>query len=220
MPSEVLTHEQARRFYDAFGSRQDGQEFYERPAVEDLLAHMCLDEAGAVVEFGCGTGRIGAELLQQWLPANATYLGLDVSSTMVGLARERVGAFGARAAIRQTDGSPHIDAPDGAFDRFLSTYVLDLLSEADIDTALAEAHRVLRPGGLVGLVGLTPGNTGVSKLVTWVWQRIHRLRPQLVGGCRPLDLAQRLPRDRFRIRHHNVVTPWGLASEILVAERH
>lgn len=98
--------------------------------------------------------------------------------------------------------------------------MLDLLSEADIDAALTEAHRVLRPGGLLGLVGLTPGNAGVSKLITWAWQGIHRLRPQLVGGCGPLELAQRPGRDQFQIHHHDVVTPWGLASEILVAERH
>lgn len=219
MSAEVLSHEQARRFYDGFGARQDGQEFYERPAVEDLLAHMELGTATAVVELGCGTGRIAAELLRRWLPAEATYLGIDVSSTMVGLARQRVADFGERAEIRQTDGAPRIAAPDGAFDRFVSTYVLDLLSLEDIDAVLAEAHRVLRPGGLLGLVGLTPGRSGLPKLVTRIWRGIHRLRPQLVGGCRPLELAPRLSADAFRVRHHAVVAPWAFASEILVAER-
>lgn len=219
MASETLSREEARRFYDRFGARQDAQEFYERPAVDDLLAHMDLGGASAVVELGCGTGRIAAELLRRWLPADATYLGLDVSATMVELARQRVVTFGTRAEIRQTDGSPRIDAPDAAFDRFISTYVLDLLSMEDIDAVLGEAHRVLRPGGLLGLVGLTPGPGGVSKLVTRVWRGLHRLRPQLVGGCRPLEVAKRLSANDFRIRHHNIVTPWALASEILVAER-
>jgi ubiquinone/menaquinone biosynthesis C-methylase UbiE len=219
MTNAVLSHEQARRFYDRFGARQDGQEFYERRAVEELLAQMELGSAHAVVELGCGTGRIAAELLRQWLPAEATYLGFDVSATMVGLARQRVAEFGARAEIRQTDGSPSIDAPDGAFDRFVSTYVLDLLSLDDVDAILAEAHRVLRPGGLLGLVGLTPGRRGLSKLVTLLWDGIHRLRPQLVGGCRPLELTPRLSSGKFRVHHHNVVTPWGLASELVVAER-
>lgn len=219
MPARTLTHEQARRFYDRFGARQDGQEFYERPAVEDLLAHMNLGAATAVVELGCGTGRIAAELLRQWLPANATYLGVDVSSTMVGLARERVAELGTRAEIRQTDGSPRITAPAGSFDRFLSTYVLDLLSPEDVDAVLAEAHRLLRPGGLLGLVGLTPGGSGLPRLVTYVWKGIHSLSPQFVGGCRPLELTKRLPSERFALRHHNIVTPWSLASEVVVAER-
>jgi ubiquinone/menaquinone biosynthesis C-methylase UbiE len=217
--ADVLSHNQARRFYDRFGARQDGQEFYERPAVEDLLRHMDLGTATAVVELGCGTGRIAAELLREWLPAQATYLGFDVSSTMVGLARRRVAEFGGRAEVRQTDGSPRIDAPGGAFDRFLSTYVLDLLSLEDVDAVLAEAHRVLRPGGLLGLVGLTPGRSGLPKLVTRILQGVHRLRPQLVGGCRPLELTGRLPAEAFTLRHHNVVTPWALPSEIVVAER-
>jgi ubiquinone/menaquinone biosynthesis C-methylase UbiE len=219
MAGETLSREAARRFYDRFGARQDAQEFYERPAVDDLLAHMEFGAASAVVEFGCGTGRIATELLRRWLPADATYLGLDVSATMVGLARQRVAAFGTHAEIRQTDGSARIDAPDAAFDRFLSTYVLDLLSIDDIDAVLAEARRVLRPGGLIGLVGLTPGRGGLPKLVTRIWQGLHRLRPQLVGGCRPLELTKRLSADDFQIRHHHVVTPWAVASEIVVAER-
>jgi cyclopropane fatty-acyl-phospholipid synthase-like methyltransferase len=37
-----------------------------------------------------------------------------------------------------------------SFDRFISTYVLDLLSEENIDSLLSEAYRVLRTGGLLG----------------------------------------------------------------------
>ena len=45
--------------------------------------------------------------------------------------------------------------PCGPHDRFVLTYVLDLLSPKDIGPVFAEAHRVLAPGGLPGLVGLT-----------------------------------------------------------------
>ena len=51
-------------------------------------------------------------------------------------------------AIQQTSG-PRFDLSDATFDRFISTYVLDLLSEENIDSLLSEAYRILRTGGLL-----------------------------------------------------------------------
>jgi ubiquinone/menaquinone biosynthesis C-methylase UbiE len=217
--SRVLTHDEARRFYDRFGARQDSQAFYERPALERLLSHLALETAGAVVEFGCGTGRLAAELLGRRLRPECSYLGLDLSSTMVRLARARVAPYGARAEARQTDGSPHIDAPDGSFDRFVSTFVMDLLAEEEIRALLGEAHRVLVPGGRLGIAGLTQGEAFPARALSRVWQGIHRLRPSLLGGCRPLEMSRFLPEPRWRLRHRSVVSPYAIASEVVVAER-
>lgn len=219
MQSRTLSHEEARHFYDRFGARQDSQAFYERPALEGMLAHLALGEAGAVLEFGCGTGKLAAEMLAQNLGPECRYLGLDVSRTMVELARARIAPFGARAEIRQTDGAPRIEAADGSFDRFVSTYVLDLLPEDEMRAVLEEAHRVLAPGGRLGIASLTHGRSGVARVVTWAWQRIHRLRPALVGGCRPIEVADLLSEGDWKLRHRSVVSPYGIASEVVVAER-
>jgi ubiquinone/menaquinone biosynthesis C-methylase UbiE len=215
----TLSHEEARRFYDRFGARQDAQAFYEAPALARLLAHLALGRASAVVEFGCGTGRLAAELLADHLPPACRYLGLDQSQTMVELARERVGRFGGRAEIRRTDGAPRIDAEAGAFDRFVSSYVFDLLAEAEIRALLAEARRVLAPGGLLGVASLTHGERGLPHATSWLWERVHRLRPALVGGCRPIALAPLLAAGDWTLRHRSVVAPFTIPSEILVAER-
>lgn len=215
----MLSHDEARRFYDRFGAKQDAQAFYERPALERLIAELRLRDARALVEFGCGTGRLAAELLGTQLSPECRYLGLDVSSTMVGLARSRVAPFGARAEIRQTEGAPRIEAPDGSFDRFLSTYVLDLLPEAEIRMLLDEAHRVLAPGGLLGVAGLTHGGHGLSGAVSWLWERVHRLRPALVGGCRPIALEAYLSEGGWKVRQRSVVAPYAIPSEVVVAER-
>jgi ubiquinone/menaquinone biosynthesis C-methylase UbiE len=219
MPTRTLSHSEAQRFYDRFGAKQDAQAFYERPALARLIAELRLGEARAVVEFGCGTGRLAAELLATQLSPECRYLGLDLSATMVGLARARVAPFGARAEVRQTEGAPRIDAPDGSFDRFVSTYVLDLLPETEIQLLLDEAQRVLAPRGLLGVAGLAHGGRGVPGAVSWLWERVHRLRPALVGGCRPIALATYLPERAWKIRHRSVVSPYAIPSEIVVAER-
>lgn len=217
--SRVLTHDEARRFYDRFGAMQDSHGFYEKRALTVLENHLELERARAVVELGCGTGRFAASLLRESLPPDATYLGLDVSGTMVDLARRRLAEFAPRGEVHHTDGSPRIEAPDAAFDRFVSTYVLDLLSPEDIRAVLAEARRVLEPSGLLGLVGLTFGEGRGARAVSWLWEQVYRLRPSLVGGCRPLEILSFLPSADWKVRHRGVVAPYAIASGIVVAER-
>lgn len=216
-PANTLTHEEARSFYDRFGPRQDLQ-IYERAAVDALCASADFGRAKAVLEFGCGTGAFARRLLERELPADARYLGLDVSGTMVDLARERVAAFAPRAEVRQTDGRVVLDAPDGSYDRFVSNYVFDLLSTDDMRTLLAEAHRVLVPGGLLGTTGLTYGRSRPSRWISRAWAALHARRPRLVGGCRPVQVGGLLDESAWTIREHRVVSSFGIASEVLVAE--
>jgi ubiquinone/menaquinone biosynthesis C-methylase UbiE len=219
LPTRTLSHDEARRFYDRFGARQDAQAWYEDAALRVLLAHGGFREAGAVVELGCGTGRVAERLLAGELPAGTRYLGIDASATMVGLARTRLARFGPRATVRQSDGTLRIDAPDASFDRFLSTYVLDLLSEDDVRIAFGEARRLLVPGGLLVVAGLTPGTTPLTCLTTALWRGLHRLRPALLGGCRPLEAQRLLDPAAWEVRHRTVVARFGIASEALVAAR-
>lgn len=217
--ARTLTRDEARRVYDRIGARQDTQAFYENAALAVLLRHGAFGEAARVFELGCGTGRVAELLLDAHLPATATYRGIDLSPTMVDLASRRLARFGARAVVALATGDPPRDEPDATYDRFLSTYVLDLLSDADIEALLAEAHRMLVPGGLLCLSSLSTGSGPGSRLVARIWAAVHRWRPALVGGCRPLELVPRLATSAWSIRHVERLAPFGIPSEALVAER-
>ena len=215
----MLSHQQAKAFYDRFGRKQDSQRFYEDVATEALVRNGGFAEASTILEFGCGTGRFAKGLLEQQLRASAMYVGIDISDTMVALAKERLVRFGARAAVYRTDGSPRLDFGTATFDRFVSNYVLDLLTFEDIRIVLEEAWRVLCEGGLLGLTSLTDGFTPISRVVARVWRAVHAMRPALVGGCRPLSLSELVMRPRWRIRYHERFSTYGVPSEVLVAEK-
>jgi SAM-dependent methyltransferase len=217
--SPVLTHDEARRVYDRIGAGQDTQAFYEDRATRLLIQHGAFERARSVLEFGCGTGRFAARLLARHLPETARYRGLDLSPKMVQLARARLAPFASRAEVVLTDGAPPAAEPAASRDRFVSNYVFDLLSEDEIAAVLREAHRILEPGGLLCLAGLSTGTGAVSRLVARAWLRVHALRPAWVGGCRPLELLGRLPATEWRVRHHAKLAPFGVPSEVLVAER-
>jgi ubiquinone/menaquinone biosynthesis C-methylase UbiE len=215
----VLTQSEARAFYDRFGARQDTQAFYEDPATEALIAHAAFSEARVVFECGCGTGRFAAELLSKHLASAATYVGTELSSTMLELARERLEPYGERVRLEHAAGKLQFPVADQSVDRVVANYVLDLLSDADIRQVVAEARRILRPGGKLCLVSLTHGVSVTSRLVIALWSAAFRLKPSLVGGCRPIELVDYLDRDIWSIDHRQVVTPYGVSSEVLVAGR-
>ncbi len=212
----VLTHAEARSFYDRFGEKQDLERLHADPAVERLLGAADFEHARVVVEFGCGTGRLAVRLLRERLPESAAYRGFDVSGTMVGIARARLVEWSDRATVVQTDGEPRVPVADGSCDRFVCTYVLDLLDDADIGAVLAEARRVLMPGGRLCLLSLTFGQTWVSRFVDRLWRSACAISPRLVGGCRPLRLRERLGAG-WEIAHREVDCTWGLCTEIVVA---
>jgi SAM-dependent methyltransferase len=212
-----LSRTEIRAVYDRTGRWQDAQAVYEAPAVDALIAHGAFDEADTLFEIGCGTGRVAERLLRNHAPPDARYVGVDLSPTMVGLARERLAGFEDCAEVVQTDGSFAYDHPNGSQARVLATYVLDLLSPTDIQALLAEAHRLLPPEGRLCLAGLTWGERPLGRCVAAAWTALHAVRPEWVGGCRPVRLREFLPGEQWRVHHRELVRAWGVPSEVLVA---
>ncbi|MCA9678190.1 MAG: class I SAM-dependent methyltransferase [Kofleriaceae bacterium] len=215
--SKTLSHSQARRVYDLIGPLLDTQAWYEDGAIADLLAHLELGDARAVVELGTGTGRLAERMLDGLLPREATYLGYDVSRRMVATARKRLHRWVPRAEVRLSNGPIHVDLPDRSADLFVSTYVFDLLSADDIATALAEAHRVLRDDGRLALISLAPGRSLPERAVMGLWSRVQSVWPSLIAGCRPIELQAQLEPARWRVDHAATVGKLGVVSEVVIA---
>jgi SAM-dependent methyltransferase len=212
----VLSRRKVRDVYGRTGAWQDTQAFYEAPALDELVAHGAFDEAETLFEVGCGTGRLAERLLRGRCPSEARYEGVDLSATMVEIARERLAAFRERATVWQTDGTLTVDRAAGSQDRVVATYLLDLLSREEARTLLDESHRLLAPDGRLCLAGLTWGRGPASRAVSALWDALHALRPEWVGGCRPLCMRSLANDARWREWHHAVVTGWGVPSEVLI----
>ena len=101
---------------------------------------------GDVLELGAGSGAMAAEVLRLHPSVRMTVT--DVDPVMVDTARRRLEPFGDRAGARVADATA-LPFGDGSFDLVLAWVMLH--HTVGWETALAEAVRVLRPGGsLVG----------------------------------------------------------------------
>jgi ubiquinone/menaquinone biosynthesis C-methylase UbiE len=101
---------------------------------------------GDVLEVGCGSGAMAAEIVRRYPAVRLT--ATDYDESMVDAARERLVPFGDRASVRRADATD-LPFPDGGFDVALSFIMLHHV--IDWEHAVGELVRMLRPGGqLIG----------------------------------------------------------------------
>ncbi|OBH88698.1 class I SAM-dependent methyltransferase [Mycobacterium sp. E2733] len=207
----------AARVYDRIGRFQDTQNVFERPALDRLIATASFETATSVFELGPGTGSLAQRLLSDHVSPACTYLGVDVSTRMVELARQRLTAFAGRAKVVESDGTLPLPAADRSADRFIAAYVFDLLRHDYAAQVIEEAHRLLIPGGLACLTSLTHGQSPLGQLISRGWQGISRVAPRQVGGCRPINLRRVLDSDSWNVDEDVVIESWGVPCQVLVA---
>jgi ubiquinone/menaquinone biosynthesis C-methylase UbiE len=165
--------------------------------------------AGTVVEIGFGSG------------LNVPLYPLDITQVYA----VEPAAVARRIAERRTERSgvpvehvglrgESIPLDDDSCDAALSTFTLCTI--ADVDQALAELRRVLRPGGRFHLLehGRSP-DPGVAR-----WQRrIEPVQKRLADGCHltrePIELVQRAGFEivRSESRYASGPKPWSWFTE-------
>ena len=95
-----------------------------------------------ILDIGVGPGLLAYDLARLVGPEGQV-VGLDVSPDMLALARERLADL-PQATCLEAD-AVDLGGADGRFDAAVSTQVHEYV--ADMPRAIAELHRVLRPGG-------------------------------------------------------------------------
>jgi SAM-dependent methyltransferase len=147
-------------------------------------------ERGRVLELGCGTGRLLAPLAR----AGARIVGVDYSEAMLAQGRRRVASVPKpRRPARVRGDIRALPFPADHFRVVLAPYGMlqSLTSDPDLDAGIAEAVRVLQPGGLFG-VDLVPD------LVSWDEYRSQvRLRGRTRRG-ESIVLVESVRQDRKR----------------------
>ena len=102
------------------------------------------------LEVGCGIGLLACEMARE-VGANAHVTGLDNSPDMVAAARERAQREHLADRLDFLVGdAAQLDFPSGTFDFVVAVQVYLYVTE--IERALAEAARVIKPGGRLVIV--------------------------------------------------------------------
>lgn len=122
-----------------------------------------------MLDVGGGSGRIGEPILEQFA---SRYVDVDLSDTMLDLARERLARFGEKVELVQGD---FLTTPlSGPFDVVLALGYFDYIEDAD-----AHAQRMSE---------LCRGSV-VASFPRWTWTKgpLRKLRYEVINNCPIFD---------------------------------
>ncbi|MGH7200278.1 MAG: class I SAM-dependent methyltransferase [Planctomycetaceae bacterium] len=161
----------------------------DRPHVARLRRELLADVSGDVLEIGFGTG-----LNLPCYPEHVRKITVvDPNPGMHRRARRRIEQSGIEVDQRLLRGE---DLPfdEAAFDCVVSTFTL--CSIEPVERALAEAHRVLKPGGR--FLFLEHGLSPEPNVQTWQ-RRLNPFQRRLGGRCRlDRNFRELISRQPFR----------------------
>lgn len=184
-----------RAFFDRISERYDQiAEAWEHASRRQGVEALAVAQGEAVLEIGFGTGRA----LEQFAGAGAKVVGIDLSDGMRSVARQRLVAAGLDRHVRLDLGDARaLPYAEGRFDAAFMSFTIELFDREDVAMVLAEASRVLRAGGRLGIVAMAEKDP--PELATEIYRQLQARFPHF-ADCRPVDVVGSLRAAGFRIR--------------------
>ena len=143
------------------------------PEFAQYRRELLADVEGEVLEIGFGTG-----LNLAYYPETVRKLiAIDPNAGMNQLARRRVESASIEVESRQLSGE-NLPLADNSFDSVVCTWTL--CSIAQVEQALQEIHRVLKPGGRFFFI--EHGLSNEPPIQTWQ-HRLTPLQKRIADGC-------------------------------------
>ena len=128
-----------------------------------------------ILDIATGTGDFALLMAKRLPPKGGQGVlhitGADISEGMMSVGREKVKQEGLQDMISfEHEDCLNLSFPDGSFDAVTSAY--GVRNFQDLDKGLREMRRVLRPGGHLLIVELTPPPRFPMKQLFWVYAHV------------------------------------------------
>jgi ubiquinone/menaquinone biosynthesis C-methylase UbiE len=168
------------------------------------------------LDVGCSVG-VGTLALADWLQGRqgepVAVSGLDLSPDMLAVARVR--DSGSRIQAWHHAAAEATGLADASFDLITLQFVCHELPQAATRAVLAEAVRLLRPGGVIALVDQDPDSAVIRRLPAPIATLLKSTEPYLEDYFR-LDLPAALAQAGFQQVRAEACDP---RHRVLVASR-
>ncbi len=232
LKSETLKARGVKHMFSAIAHRYDFLNHFLSGNIDRYWRRVCLREVGGrlsignpeVLDIGCGTADLSLAFARI-----GRVVGCDFCHPMLRIGLEKVVRAGKEHAVNLLEGDAlALPFADGSFDVVVSAFVLRNL--ADIDKGLKEMRRVLRSGGVLGILDFSmPRVVLLGSMYRFYFTRILPRLGRLFSGVDgaymylpdsvqkfppPEVLKQHVSRAGFKKVEHRTITT-GIAVLLL-----
>lgn len=146
------------------------------------FAHILKNPDATVVDVCCGTGDMTLALLRLRPAHGKPVLALDFAEAMLARAREKFSSreFSSRPATAIEADALHMPIADGSVDLVVTAFGFRNL--ANYEAGLREMHRVLRPGGELGILDFSEPEGLLGSLYQFYFRRILPRVGKILSG--------------------------------------
>lgn len=206
----VRSATQDSSFFDRWSATYDAESLQAltyRPIHKVIIRWLSDTQPSAVLDLGCGTGQLLADLTTTF--PDAHLVGLDLSSGMLTEAKARVAGAGVGLVLGDAQ---HLPFPPDTFD--VVTCNESFHWYPDQNAALEQLATTMRPKGRLVIASIA-ATTRTGEAVV---RRLSRASGQPIHAVSPRHLAARLNRAGFDvIRQRRVprlgLVPWPVVTE-------
>ena len=214
MNQEILearyTHQELVRKYNLIASVYDLFAILMVSKAQQRALEMAAIKNGEkVLEVAFGTGLNFIEILRR--NPEGCVAGIDVSTKMLEKTKKRIAKIGHKNHTLHLGDCRHLPFDDETFDVLMNQYLLDILPVQEFVPLLLEFKRVLKHEGRIILVHMTKG----EKWINQIYERIYRLKPPLLAGCRGVMAQPFLEEIGLRDFRREFVSQFGFPSEVI-----
>ncbi len=191
--------------YDVWGKLTESR------ARERAISLAEIKDGQTILEVAVGTGLAFQEIVKS--NPNGQNIGIDLSPGMLAKAKEKLAGLKQDSYELKMGSAFQLELPDNSVDLLLNNYMFDLIPFADMNQILGEFKRVLKADGKLVMVNMTKGENMASRL----YELIYRISPRTMGGCRGVQLSDRLRQNGLNVKSREYYQQMLFPSEVILA---
>jgi ubiquinone/menaquinone biosynthesis C-methylase UbiE len=193
--------------YDLWGMLTESR------AMARAIQLAAIEDGTSILEVAVGTGLAFREIVKR--NPHGQNLGIDLSPGMLAKAKSRMRGLSGGNYRLEVGTAFNLPARSESIDILVNSYMFDLIPQADMDQMLKEFWRALKTGGRLVLVNMTKGESRPSRL----YERIYRISPRAMGGCRGVLMMERLKQHGLAVDVREYHQQFLFPSEVIVARK-
>ena len=172
-----------------------------------------IEDGLTILDVAVGTGILFNQILK--INPNGNNIGIDVSKGMLTKAKAKLLKQSNQNYSLNIGSAFDIKMDKHTVDILFNSYMFDLIPFNQMGAILDEFFRVLKPGGKLVMVNMTKA----ERIGAGLYERIYRIYPSIMGGCRGIQQYNSLNKNGFKVIIREYVQQMLFPSEVILATR-